>query len=661
MATFTLNNILYTAVYIDMFAGTNGDGSSPMNPLNTLPDLPSLAPNTALIFRRSSTPAQLLFSDVQIIPSNNLAFFGSPVSTDTSYNIIPFASYWGSDAATHFYATVNFSSGYIYNGIWTFTGVNQYFENINFIGKNNINYITFNCIIETQNPLTQFIVNKCNFNVEMANYDTADSYGNNNQCNGINLVASYVYITNSSFDLPGYSANFQGNNLTECYLINCNFKNWCGNYASTQRSININSSAAACTVQMYGCNLFNKGSSIRNIYGSSLLNYQCGGAQGSKIDMLNCNFTQEKMYGYFPGGISFYNISYSNFTNCNITINDYTFTNPSTYLSTNQGSHNFKSCTFLTSLELAYPIFQMTYGQGGYSSFNYINCNFNADAIYGSLYSTQSVGTNILNNCNFIKGNICVEQPTYIPSIIAPKNGPSVSCYNSGILCIDTLHLADTPLANRSINLSQSAKVLINNLDLFIGNGPNYNYLNFNGSEQASFYCSNEGGIQGNWSARSYSSQMIVSNSYRTGGSNFSIKCNSHRSAVGNPYIWMAPQPFDGIPITIGTPGDHTLTIYYAHKGYDPSNPLGFSDLQTQIQIPVDSNGNYTYITNRTNGQVLDDTSTWNLDIGLSVQKMVISFNLPVAGIIYVRVGFFKYQPSYPNGYLLIDPAFVVG
>lgn len=656
MTTFLLNNTTYTAIYIDINAAINGDGTTPWTPFNTIPTLSSISDNTALIFRRiNGTIPTLPYVGTQTINANNFAMIGCPMSGDSSYTSVPSASYWKNDPGEYFTAYFQQSGS---SNNFLFTGKNQYLERLYIsITNTNSSYqsntATFNFSNSQNNSI---VINNVVNTVDSGGYDlNLNSYNHNsiiiNNCNNISFNNVIIDSPGTCLSLGSY------NNL---YLFNCAFRAWYPTqYGIAPQCINSFNNTSDSSTQMYGCTFYCRGSNVGTPT-SPDINTRIYGING-KVECVNTIFKSENIPAAI-NCINFFNTTNNNFTNCNFILNNISFTTAMSYMTFNVGTHNFKSCTFSTSAESNTGILLMIDSSYGGALLNYINCTFDSLGIFGiNGINDSSVGNNILNNCTYNRGTLAIlNQPAYFENIYPPNNGPAIQCYNSGIMYINNLYLSSVPISNRSISLSKTSKVITNNLDVFIGDGPNYNYLNFNNSEYAAFYSSNEGGVKGNWSARSYSSQMTTSNSYRVGGANYSIRCRSHRNASNTPYLWMAPSPFTGLPITCNSTGQHTLNIYFAYKGYDPNNPPNLNDIVIQMQIPIDNNGNYTYNISNFSGNITNDSSTWVNDTGLSIKKLSVVFNMPVSGILYCRLGFFKYQISYPTGYIIIDPNFTI-
>jgi hypothetical protein len=161
---------------------------------------------------------------------------------------------------------------------------------------------------------------------------------------------------------------------------------------------------------------------------------------------------------------------------------------------------------------------------------------------------------------------------------------------------------------------------------------------------------------------------MGYSNTYRSGGASYSIKCQSNAlptQAIHPPILWIAPEPFAGIPVTVSTPGNYLISLYFAYKLYDPADPVNLKNIimQSYFANSLGINNSY-HTTTRGSGTLIADGSTWNNDSGLTTMVLHNQITVP-AGItypvtVYSRIGFFKYQTAYPSGYLVLDPYLVL-
>lgn len=624
MTSFTINNITYTAKYVDISHPISGaDGDTPWTPYNQFPSLNTMPSGTGLIVRRLATPITQYTGTIAFQP--NICIIGSPKSTDAVYTSIPSASYWESDIpeqfTVNFYGTSNLSC-------WNLSGANAIIQRANLIknptnaGANSTNEGVLKC-----NSAGANIVN-CNISISGHTYESQVTA---NACYG--LYTNGVGLTMDNVIINTPDTCFFAASLDSATISNSTFKSTKGS------SVQCNGSALTST--LLSSNFYTKL--------SSGFAFNIGGASQGEISY--CNFYQEN-----SNGGKCFSTSTTNciFNECNFYIKPFGAGTSYGYDAA-AGNTTFKNCGFYSYEETNTGPLNMVYTGG---LINYLSCTMDALGIFG--IDSAITTTNIFSNCNVIRGTIATDSPLYIPYIIGGVKGPQLCSRTNGILTCDIATMSGTSFADRSITLSGNSKIFVGNLDVFLGNGPSYNYLNFNGSEYASIYVLNEGNIQGNWSARSYSSQMTVTNSYRTGGSNYAIRCVSHRNAAGNPYLWIAPTPFAGIPTTFGTSGNKSITLYFAYKGYDPSLPVSSRDIILQSYIPADISGsNKLTINSTSSGIISDDTSSWNLDNGLTIKKLTIHFNLVRPDTVYSRIGFYKMNPAYPNSYLILDPALV--
>jgi hypothetical protein len=620
---FVYNEVTYTPYYVDV-NGSSGDGSSPAQSANVLPGLNTISANTAVIIRRTNT---ITISTNALTNSNaNIMLLGSPKQDDAIYDFIPDASVWESDVEERvtflftmttigpnfsgtniflqriqIYQTLGTANNTIANGMFTLSGSGGTVIDCRF----QIQDYDYDNPYATARTRRGLCINGNNASIESCYIDTRDA--------GILLVSAYasnLTISNCIVRTwDDYCIGFSGGGLTSAQIKSCDFysKNDVG-----LMSLGTSSPSAGSVIFSY-CNMEAENIRSNTIAISSTL----------FITMLKCNIR----------------ISY------NVTANASFIDASNTML--------FKDCKFETFNET----FSASYKFGLFTSSgatrNFINCIFDVDGEIGA--NSTNTGNNIFSGCTFIRGAPFTHQPLFVDSIYCHSRGTSLVSRDGGVLYANTVTMDHS--TTKSISLSENSLIFINDLDIALGDGPNYNnIINFNNSNAAAIYVKNEAGVSGNWTARNRLTEMKVTNTYRSGGNNFGIFCKSYGSATPKPYLVMAPAPFSGIPVVFGTPGYKNVILYFADKLFDPASPVSLLDLVMEVDAPEnDVDDKIRVYSTSTNGKIVSDSSIWNNDPGLSVKRLQIKIYMPVAGTAYCRVSFHKYQSLYSSGYLVFD------
>jgi len=632
MATFTYDNITYTALFLDPSAGSNGSGVSTSDPLNTLPTFSTIAANTALIIRRTAT--SIVFTAGQTNGNANIIFAGSPRATDPLYYVVPNASDWESDVPDT--ATISITGNSTASGI-RFDGANIYVENLTLsqtsTGGNQAAGTSAILHISSVSPR----IRKTNINVAGFSYDNTGTYGGIyryavlSKCENFSMSDCYIEVPNGGVHLLTAANNI---NISNTIIKN---------YASTGQSYSIFNTGGS--YRYYGCKIYNKSNVGQKIYHGA----------SSSGEVTNCTIVDEYLSA---NGTSFYNQSGS----CNI-INSVFYSKPRggtgiRYMLYIGASNNIiKGCIFETQDDQSTDGDNIAVHANGDSQF--YDCIFN---IAGMPFA-GSTHAKVISNCT-LSGNILTQIPLFVENITAFKNASAsypISVINKATLYMGTLTMSHVPTTNRRFNLNSEGNIFIDNLDVFLGTGSAYSYLNFNGNEKCAIYTKNEVTV-GNWNARSLKTYMNTTNTYRSSGKNYSIKCQSFAAPTTStllPYLWIAPLPFAGIPVTFGTTGQKKIIMYFAHKLYD-TNGVTRNDLILQADIPDSSSpSGYTTVSSYDNFISIADSSVWNNDTGLTAMRLELPFNLTTAGEVRCRIGFFKYNASYQTGYVVVDTGLI--
>lgn len=634
MTSFTYNDITYNnVVYIDASASVSGTGVTPNEPMNRLPDLSGFAAQTAVVMRRTDVPLIAKFGPSKM-KNDNIFLLGSPKISDSTYSYVPSANIWVNDAAE--YATIFISGGNTAGSSIEFTGYNNRVERLKIVSSAfGPTHGTADGTIKCST--SNFIIKNCAISISGCNYNNATLASNGK--NGINVSGSNNTIENCDIETDLNSIIFNSTNSSNS-ILNCKCKVWNPSYYVLYsqyacNKLNISScSISAKQTQILYANIasFNITNCDFNILYTTNTNisrqmYFQGSPKGS---IINCNFTSNNIY------CNTYSYLIDVGSSANVTIKDSTF--------------NTNNEVFTIGSSVTYMV---TYG----TKINYINCTFNTNGIIGR-YDSDDTGNNIFSGCTFKKGTPAVHQPVYVECISGVSSGPQLTSRDNGILYAGSCSMSAA--TNKSIILSGNAKIFVDNLDVDLGAGPSYNYLNFNSSDDAAIYVKNELNIPGKWSARSLKTQILTTNTYRTGGKNYALKCYSFANSTTTPYLWIAPLPFNGIPVNFGTTGSKKISLYYAYKLYGPTTPVSLKDLVLEIEVPKDSTSSLKkLISSKSYGVISDDTSVWNNDTGLTIKRLDVYFDMLQAGDAICRIAFYKYDSDYTTGYTVIDPGLI--
>jgi hypothetical protein len=669
MATFSYNGITYTAVYVDTTAGINGDGTSISTPFNVFPTFTAIAANTAIICRNGGQTSGYSFGTLTNANANIL-ITGAPKVDEPLYSVVPGAATWGGDVADTF--TVSFNGTQGFTSCWVFNNNTTTLSTIylgrltlqalatsgaHSVGGNAIvncsaAYLTlYRCNIkaigysynDSQDPGAGVVTPRCGV-IFNPSYSSYSNYGD-------------LIIDSCVIDLPGPSGVYNGSAGGNTYITNTIIQMWVATL-NTQ-SVAYQGGSSSGYAYFKGSNFLTKSSKSNG----------SGGCQGisttSFLDMNNCTCSV-MLYAVSQnsGNVCAYILS-SGYTiqNSTFTMQPYIAATYNAVLVQINSAGNttlFRNCTFQTvgSNSLNQGVVYSIYPSSGCTS-AFSSCLFNAAAILGNdTLATPPVLT--FSNCTFLQGSFVCSSPLYVANLTSQNTGGGIVARNSAIYYIGTASFANA--STKQINLFNSAKVFIDNLDINPAS-----YINFNSSDSTALYVKNENGVVGNWTARSLKTNMVYSNTYRSGGASYSIKCQSNAlpsNPVNPPILWIAPEPFAGIPVNIATPGTYLISLYFAYKLYDPADPVKLQNLILQSYFTNSLGINNSYHTSsRGSGTMIADGSTWNNDSGLTTMvlqnEVVVPAGITFPVTIYNRIGFFKYQTGFPSGYLVLDPYLV--
>jgi hypothetical protein len=665
MATFSYNGITYTAIFVDTAAASGGDGTTISTPINVFPAFSGIAANTAVICRNGGQISGYGFGTLSN-GNANILITGAPKPGENLYDVIPGAATWGGDLAETF--TISFNGTQSASYCWWFSNGSSTISSI-YLGR--LTLQTGNGV-DTQGAgsnaivvsySTYLTVYKCTFKVIGYSYNDSQDPGNGTLYGRNAIMFTPNSTTYSSYgdlivdqcliDLPGQSGIYNGSPGGNTSIMNSIIRMW--NAVVNHQCVGYQEASALGTLYIKGCDIL-----IKTSRASS-----SGGCQAVSCyrytDINNCtlsvtlNVSRSVSFGDMPINLL---SSASLIQNSTFTLQPYTTSNVVVVRQTDTGGVRlYKNCTFQTigsnSLNqgLCYAI--LPTGTGGTATFS--SCLFNANGIIGN----DGINSPILNfsNCSFLQGSFVCNTPLYVSNLTSQNLGGGIYARSGAIYYIGTASLAAA--STKQVSLFGTAKVFVDNLDI----DPT-SYVNFNSSDDAALYVKNENGVTGNWTARSLKTKMVYSNTYRSGGASYAIKCQSNAlplNLINPPVLWIAPEPFAGIPVTISSPGSYTINLYFAHKLYDPADTVNLKNLMMYSYFTNSLGINNSYHTNsRGNGSMIADGSTWNNDSGLTTMVLKNKIEVP-AGIsypvtVYTRIGFFKYQTGFPSGYLVLDP-----
>ena len=99
-----LSNTNFNVLYVDPSAAASGDGSTPANALNSLPEsASSVADGTCYLIRRTAAASEVRLPQGENSSMTALALIGMPKSTDEFYSLVPeeARTAWGADEADY--------------------------------------------------------------------------------------------------------------------------------------------------------------------------------------------------------------------------------------------------------------------------------------------------------------------------------------------------------------------------------------------------------------------------------------------------------------------------------------------------------------------------------------------------------------------------------
>jgi hypothetical protein len=221
-------------------------------------------------------------------------------------------------------------------------------------------------------------------------------------------------------------------------------------------------------------------------------------------------------------------------------------------------------------------------------------------------------------------------------------------------------------ISNGTLNTNGAAKIyniatdnvcIFNNTDYLAGSinrtgvTPQFDY---------EIFSMNHGKVAGAWHYANRYGTLDTSNTYRTGGSNFSIKGQITETdyAQNRRALPVSEKGRETIYINLAS-GTNTVTLYGAYKNYAGTNQAAptLRDIGFCFDWFDSSNGFHVTST-FADGELTSDSSTWNNDTGVTPFKVAVTITSAAAQTVPFNI---FASPEYDSaGYFYIDPAPVV-
>lgn len=167
-----------------------------------------------------------------------------------------------------------------------------------------------------------------------------------------------------------------------------------------------------------------------------------------------------------------------------------------------------------------------------------------------------------------------------------------------------------------------------------------------NGSRMFSF---DHNQVASNLKIQTYNGTIVASSVARSGGESFSLQATPSDQATGKyPLQVVSPRGRESIWLALSS-GARTVTLYFACKNLAPDA----GDVWVEAEYANGSAQPVIVSSHAPGTAVTSDASTWVGDSGLTVFKIVLSFTLPSAQAVPLRIFFGKWVAS---SYCYVDP-----
>lgn len=638
--TFVYLGVTYTIKYVDATASGANNGSSITDALTSLPAPASMTANTAYLCRR--TTSALTWS-TGTCANSNVMVLGCPREGDALYDLMPSAvtgSAWPTE--TDDYAVLNTNST---TATAIFTGADVRFHRIEYYRPNTGSSYTGGTLALT--GLRPWITN-CYGHLGGIDIDTtsAASLPTSNANYPLQISNLNATLSDCEFQSEGYSpVQFAAASvIAGLVCTRCAFKSW--GAATTSTAATMFGAAAGSSVgitTMYGyaeisdCTFYSLAVPTRASFASvSSMAYNYSFTQWTR-----CTFTHDgSLYTSSVGANPWFVINTSgrvDLTDCTFSI---TTAGGNSAVMTGAGYIRMKNCTVTAAI--ASGANYCTFLSGSPTSAVFSDCSITADGgIVGS--SLTQMGNIWYERCSF-HGAVNVNYNLHMVNLTNTTQIDAISVSGGGILYIENLSLS---VSHQTIALVDCGFIYIDSCSVY----PTVTHA----QTASAYYCRNEGGVTGRWHATSKYFDLATNTTYRSGGAKtYSIK-GTHISAPSGSRVplWIAPKPWAGIEVAFGTTGKKKISIYFAYKLY---STFDISNILAEVEYLAEATGSVvTSACSRGNGQLVDDSSTWIGDSGLTIKRLDIFFELLQASSVYVRIGWQNYDAA--GGYTLIDPA----
>ena len=709
------SNIDFNVRYIDPSSPVNGDGSSPVTPMNNFPaSIDELSNNTAWIIRRTSEEYSALLPH-GATSIQNILFIGMPKSSEPMWSMMPRIAQeaWGDDL-------------FEYANIKADTGTDPWGEEWSFRMDDGKTFLLHRCYVfrentpaynsifkfPSQNYIAEISIENCKFGYKGLNIDSEDYVDDVSSAYGCRM---YFHVNTAHVF-----------SMHHCILNLVNTYN--DYYMDTPNAINVNN-ANFFTVS--DIDVYTTTSEYEESYGvGTALNFSNGSWGGAYSDYQNLRFhiLPMKEWGYMP--MLFYSAvnDFCKIRNVTITLENRQLGTgtPSRYsvsqsLFRTHGSREFMIENITVNLPKCWRInsggrvvsisgFGNSTIPGHCKSIKNITINMaESDGIdterNGNYYDWVRYGTTDIGQYPYYSAlEISFSEYSYyegawepvVASGITVNHPRGVALYAFGCQirncnlkgaiklrrCVADVGTLESFYPGYALFAAEGTTLRVGNMALgkentdvtggaddpavgsrygdnsFIYVGTSNGALKSNIGETATnvwngynFICGNEMD-SGHYTCRSINYICDTWNARRTDGAPAVWKFTS--SANGSGGLSLGRAPFKGLQLSTEEIGNYTLTMHVAAKGISDISAINRSIL-VQVTVPRPDNTEEVLFSS-TSGRWLDDTEAeWVNDSDLVQKKLVIPFKITQPHQpIDVKI---HYQLYSATGYVYIDPA----